>query len=67
MIIRVRTVRPEVESDDWTSEALPLRKWNVTGEIVAKSDSHGVIYQVKHDDGSLAWYEPRELMLIPCR
>lgn len=48
-------------ADDWTEEALADRKWGVKGTIIDRSDSHGLCYCVKHEDGSTAWYEPAEL------
>jgi len=61
---RVRTTKPARESSDWTIEALRERKWDVTGVIIEHSNSHGLIYKVRHDDGSTAWYEPRELHFV---
>lgn len=61
---KVKTVKPEVESNDWVPEALASRKWGVTGEVVKHSDSHGLCYGVRHDDGSAGWYEPRELEIL---
>lgn len=61
----VRTVEGAKPSTDWTSGALKSRRWNITGRIYAKHDSHGVVYDVRHDDdGSIGCYEPRELR--PC-
>jgi len=48
-------------ADDWAEEAKAKRKWGVTGTVVDRSDSHGLCYRVKHEDGSTAWYEPAEL------
>jgi hypothetical protein len=59
--VLVETVKPEKESQDWAKGALLERKWGVRGRILGRSDSHGLIYHVKHDDGTFAWYEPREL------
>lgn len=61
----VRTVEVAKPSTDWTSGALKSRRWNVTGRIYAKHDSHGVVYDVRHDDdGSIGCYEPRELRSV---
>jgi hypothetical protein len=56
----VETVKPEVESDDWSPDALQQRRWGVSGKIVGSSNQHGLIFQVEHD-GTKAWYERREL------
>jgi hypothetical protein len=59
----VETVEPEEVSTDWAPDAILHRKWNVVGEVVGHSDSHGLIYQVRHADGTKGWYEPRELKI----
>lgn len=65
MKIQIETVRPESISSDWTAEAKRARRWGVRGEIVAVKTGHGLCYEVRHDgDGSLAFYEPRELKLV---
>ena len=61
---KVKTVRPEKESNDWDPEALKQRRWDIHGEVVRHSDSHGLCYLVRHVDGTKAWYEPRELVLL---
>lgn len=60
----VRTVKPEKEANDWQPEALLARKWGVKGTIIKRSDRHGLIFEVRHEDGTTAWYEPRELQLV---
>lgn len=57
----VETVEPKKVSKDWDAEALQARKWNVSGEIIDHSDSHGLVYKVRHADGTEGWYERREL------
>jgi hypothetical protein len=57
----VETIKPEVESTDWAPEALKNRRWNVSGKVVGHSDSHGLCFEVEHEDGTKAWYERREL------
>ncbi len=59
-LIRVKTVKPDKEA----AEATPARKWGVAGRIVGHSNTHDVLcYGVLHDDGSIAYYEPHELVL----
>lgn len=49
-------------SNDWDERAHRLRRAGVTGHIVGLSDSHGLVYEVEHeDDKSTGWYEPAEL------
>jgi hypothetical protein len=38
-----------------------VRIWGVVGTIVDYSDSHGLCYKVKHDNGTESWYNPEEL------
>jgi len=61
--LEVRTVQPKVPTTGWTQEALHARRWNVTGIITARHDSHGLCYDVRHDDGTSGAYEPHELLL----
>lgn len=62
--VRVKTQKPHEESDDWTKDALESRKWDMLGEIISHHDAHGFTYEVKHEDGTIGHYEPRELKLI---
>lgn len=58
----VRTVCVAKPSTDWTASATQSRRWDVTGQVLLKHDSHGICYEVEHDtDGSIGCYEPREL------
>lgn len=60
--VQVRTL--ESKADDYTSEGEKNRRWGITGVIVAHHDSHGLCYDVKHDDDdSIRTYDPDELEL----
>lgn len=48
-------------STDWDKRALILRRAGAVGHVVNTSDSHGLIYEVEHEDKTTAWYEPEEL------
>ena len=48
-------------SDDWTKEALKTRRWGVRGAVIAHHDSHGLCYDVRHEDGTRGSYDPSEL------
>ncbi len=62
---RVRTVKPPSESKDWTPDSRLVRRWGVTGTVVDHHDSHGLYYEVLHDDDQRkAPYEPHELTVI---
>lgn len=56
--IRVRTASV-LERRDFG--AAVIRRPSVSGVIVAKSDSHGLCFQVRHEDGAAGWYDPDEL------
>lgn len=57
----VLTVRLPDPSRDWSLIAEMGRRFGVEGTIVDSSDSHGEVFKVRHDDGTIGWYEPREL------
>lgn len=61
---KVITVETNCTSEDWTASALKKRKFNVAGEIIGYSDSHGIVYEVRHADGSVGCYDPWELDTI---
>lgn len=57
----VETIEPKKKPKGWDAEALTARKWSVSGKVIDHSDSHGVSYKVRHQDGTEAWYERTEL------
>lgn len=61
---RVRTTTKKLSDKEWTPEALVARKWGVTGRIVTHHDSHGLCYDVLHDDGTEGCYDPSELEVL---
>lgn len=60
---RVRTMKSD-GSRDWAARARENVQWRTVGTIVQKSDSHGLCYEVQHDDGTCAWYNHGELVKI---
>jgi len=50
--------------DDWTREALASRKWGVRGMVITHHDSHGLCYEVKHEDGTVGYYDPSEIEVV---
>lgn len=60
----VRTTNPNPEIDDWTDEALAKRKWNVWGIVITHHDSHGLCYDVRHEDGTEGSYDPSEIEIL---
>jgi hypothetical protein len=60
---RVITTGPNPDVDDWTDEALKKRRWGVSGSIIKHHDSHGLCYEVMHDDGTIGCYDPSEFQV----
>jgi len=62
---RVRTLAiPEADEAGWTEEAKAVRKFGVLGTIIYHHDSHGLCYDVRHDDGTVGCYDSRELAVL---
>jgi len=58
----VRTREPnQALRGEWTTAGWLRKKSNVIGEILRHSDSHGLCYEVRHEDGTTGWYDPSEL------
>lgn len=49
-------------ANDWTTFALASRRHGAKGVIVKHHDSHGLNYEVRHEDGTIGCYEPHELV-----
>lgn len=45
-------------------EAWNARKWGVQGTILMHHDSHGLCYDVRHDDGTEGCYDPGEFEVL---
>lgn len=61
---RVKTIKATTADREWMPEALAARKWGVTGTITLHHDSHGLCYDVRHDDGTEGCYDPTEFEVI---
>lgn len=58
---KVRTYKPNMATrPEWTDAGWAKRRWGVSGVIVTHHDSHGLYYDVRHEDGSVAGYDPSE-------
>jgi hypothetical protein len=57
---RVRTTKASTPDGDWMPEVRAARRWGVPGTIMRHHDSHGLCYDVRHDDGTEGSYEPSE-------
>lgn len=62
---RVKTTSKKTSDKEWMPEALIARKWGVTGTIIMHHDSHGLCYDVQHDDGTEGCYDPNEFEVLP--
>lgn len=59
---KVRTTQPNLEKKlEWTTEGLASKKWGVRGTVLTHHDSHGLCYDVRHEDGTKGCYDPSEL------
>lgn len=57
----VKTTQPNWDlRDEWTDEGWAERKWGVHGKVIIHHDSHGLCYDVQHEDGTVACYDPSE-------
>jgi hypothetical protein len=34
------------------------------GVVTGRSDGHGLCFEVRHEDGTVAWYDPDELTVL---
>ena len=50
--------------DEWTDEGWARRKWGVQGKVIMHHDSHGLCYDVRHEDGTQGCYDTSELEVI---
>ena len=59
---KVRTTKPNMAlRSEWTNQGLASKKWGVEGTVIAHHDSHGLSYDVRHEDGTIGYYDPSEL------
>ncbi len=63
---KVRTTQENPSSiNQWTNEGRAKKKWGIRGNVLAHHDSHGLCYDVQHEDGTKGCYDPAELAVIP--
>ena len=58
---RVCTLKPLHENN---YKAGANRQWGVKGKILTHHDSHGLCFEVKHEDHSIGTYDPDEIEVI---
>jgi hypothetical protein len=61
----VKTTQATINKRCWSEEAQAVRKWGVFGEVVGYQAYDDVFYNVKHNDGSVGFYDLDELETIP--
>ena len=58
----VQTTKPNLaKRHHWTDEGWAARTWGVKGQVLTHHDSHGLCYDVRHQDGTEGCYDPSEL------
>jgi hypothetical protein len=57
----VKTV-PKLTDRGYAPQARLRRRPDAWGDIVGHSDGHGLCYEVRHSDGTRAFYDPDELL-----
>jgi hypothetical protein len=50
--------------EEWTERAWEQKRWGVVGTVIDEHNGHGLCYEVLHEDGTKAAYDPTELELI---
>lgn len=62
---KVKTTQANIAlRKEWTDEAWEKRKWGVQGTVITHHDSHGLCYDVRHEDGTEGCYDPSELEVV---
>ncbi len=61
---RVQTTQENPKVTDWAEDAKKSRQWGVLGNVTVEHGSHGVCYSVRHDDGTIGYYDPTELEFV---
>lgn len=54
----------EEKARPYTEEGLAGKKWGVEGVVTTHHDSHGLCYDVRHEDGTMGTYEPAEISIL---
>lgn len=63
----VRTAISPLHDAEYTMSGRRERRWGVTGVVQGYHDSHGLCYEVLHEDGTVGTYEEDEIMEVPKR
>lgn len=57
-------IDPNFVSNDWEKDDTSERRHGVEATVVKISNSHGLCYKVKYDDGVTGWFDPWELKKV---
>lgn len=61
----VRTTQPNMDKRrEWTEEDWARKKWGARGIILRHHDSHGLCYDVRHENGTVGCYDPSEFEVV---
>jgi len=61
----IKTKSPNKKKrNEWTEEAWNQRRWHVNGKIINRIISPVFYYNVMHNDGTCAGYDPSEITII---
>lgn len=58
------TKSDSVRREDWTDEGWASKKWGLKGVVIAHHNSHGLCYEVRHEDGTVGTYDPSEVIIV---
>jgi len=62
---KVRTqFAQEVNREEWTEVGWERKQWGVEGVVTGEHNAHGQSYDVTHEDGTKACYDPMELEIL---
>lgn len=62
---RVKTTQEDsATANSWTKDAQKRRRWGAEGAVITHHDSHGLCYEIRHDDGTVGCYDPSEFDII---
>lgn len=61
---KVKTTEKQLPDTEWSEEVLANRKWGVKGVVLRHYDSHGLCYDVRHEDGTVGCYDPSEFEIV---
>lgn len=64
MTTKSRYASVEEERRDLMPDAISSRKWGKIGRLCGYSNSHGLIFDIQHQDLTIGSYNPEELILV---